>query len=251
MRSGWRVATAVVCLTALTALADDASPPPHQAVITPADAAPPPPPPDAPPYPTVADPPPPSTQESPPLPPSVEEGSPPPSDAPRKPKLFGIQFDVGVPDGVTLGFIYRPIRFLRLEVAPTYNVGGFGVRGSATFVPFEFVITPTLTAEMGHYFSGDFAKGISQFTHQTMDAAATAALSDITYTYANLQLGLELGSHQSFIFFLRGGLSYVWGTAGNLNQAVQALSGNMNVTSKDADYRFVIPSAKLGFMVFF
>jgi hypothetical protein len=60
---------------------------------------------------------------------------------------------------------------------------------------------------------------------------------------------MEIGSTRSFHFSLHFGLSYVVGSAPNIGKALGSDGNNLEV--KDASFRFVIPSAKIGFMVFF
>jgi hypothetical protein len=172
------------------------------------------------------------------------------ADAPRLPR-FGVGFDVGVPDGIALNLFFRPIKMLRLEAGPLYNIAGFGIRGGVTFAPIDFVISPTLTAEVGSYFSGNVGNIVQLVSHQAPTGGLGAALSDVRYSFTNLHLGLEIGSPRSVMFTLHFGLSYVWGKLPGLGQSLQNSSGDSTLTIQDPTFRFIVPSAKVGLMVFF
>jgi hypothetical protein len=152
--------------------------------------------------------------------------------APRH-RTFGLSMDVGVPDGAALGLSVRPkVDWLRLGASFTYNGMGPGFRGSLTLDPIRYPIAPTFTVEGGHAFPGQ-VPGVSN----------SPAL---TYNYANLHLGLEVGNRETFRFFLRGGVS--WLDLGTSN--FQAMSGMSGLG--DPSYKgWLAPSGKLGFATYF
>jgi hypothetical protein len=151
-------------------------------------------------------------------------------------RFIGIGFDVGAPDGAALGVVGRipNIHWLRLELAATRALA-FGVRGSATLDPIKFPVGLTLTTDLGHSFDGK-VPGVDKSP-------------DISYTYFNLQPGLEFGNRDSFRFVLRAGLSYIGGTAANFQQLVNA--GNGISVGDPSFHGWVAPSAKIGFQWLF
>jgi hypothetical protein len=152
-------------------------------------------------------------------------------EQPERFRFLGVGFDAGAPDGVALGVVGRVpnIHWLRLELAATRALA-FGVRGSATLDPFKFPVGLTLTTDLGHSFDG---------TVPGVDKSPS-----IGYTYFNLQPGIELGGRDSFRFFLRAGLSYIAGSAGNFQQVLNTSSGT---TVGDPSFHgWVAPSAKIG-----
>jgi hypothetical protein len=66
------------------------------------------------------------------------------------------------------------------------------------------------------------------------------------YDFGSAHLGFEIGSPKSVSFFLRGGLTYVQSTISGLKEEIGG-----NVEASDLKVRGVIPSAKLGLMVYF
>ena len=171
---------------------------------------------------------------------------------PERHRLFGVGFDIGLPDGLAVNLTYRPIKMLRIEAAPLYNLGGFGIRGGVTFIPIDFVISPTLTFEVGHYFSGDFNKAQAMFTHAPIQGGLGTALSDIQYTYGNLQVGMEIGSYRSVMFTLHLGLSYLDAYAPKAGAALQSAFGDSTLQVDGSPHiKAIIPSAKIGLLVFF
>jgi hypothetical protein len=140
---------------------------------------------------------------------------------------FGLLMDAGVPSGAGLAAMFRPWQMLRVEGGLNYNYVSFGLRGGLTFIPFEWAVTPTVHVEGGHFFTGD----ASSFTS---DASAKILLSHVPEEYLSGSLGLEFGSQQRFVFFLRAGLSWIWSEASNVAQAVNASNTTGGATAKSA-----------------
>lgn len=142
-------------------------------------------------------------------------------------RRFGLIIDAGVPTGAGLAAMFRPWRFVRVEGGLNYDYVSFGLRGGLTFIPFEWAVTPTAHVEGGHFFEGD----ASSFTS---DASAKILLGHVPENYLSASLGLELGSQQRFVFFLRFGLSWIWSEGRNVAQAVNAANTGGATTVKSA-----------------
>jgi hypothetical protein len=159
-----------------------------------------------------------------------------PVEPPRH-KTFGVDADVGVPDGAALGLVVRPkVEWLRLGAALTHNTLAPGVRLGATLDPINFPIAPTFTVEGGHYWEGNlpFVK----------DSPA------VSYNYANFHLGLEIGSRASFRFFLRGGVSWLDVSTAHFQDSTA--SGSATSAIGDPTFHgWIAPSGKLGFSLYF
>ncbi|MFN0062959.1 MAG: hypothetical protein ACKVPX_10635 [Myxococcaceae bacterium] len=174
-----------------------------------------------------------------------------PTPAPDRQPWFGVGFDVGVPDGIGVQGYFRPIKFVRLHVGPLYNIAAFGIRGGVSIIPFEFVLTPTLTAEFGHYFPGDIGRIVRLFGRDVTDPTAQQAFTSLAYTFGNLHLGLEIGSPRSFQFFLRFGLSYIIASLRNAQSILRTAVGDDTLEVDDPVIRLTAPSLKLGFAFYF
>jgi hypothetical protein len=165
-------------------------------------------------------------------------------------RAFGLSLDVGVPNGASATLLFRPLKFLRLGGGLLYNYIGYGALASVSIQP-HYWIAPSLSFEGGHYFDSDAVDKVARFT--TVDDSLRPLLERVGYTFVNAQVGLELGAPSTFVFFIRGGLSRVWLSVNNANQAVQASSGNggTRLTSiDDPSVRLGIPSVKAGFMFY-
>ncbi len=169
------------------------------------------------------------------------------ADAKAPPALtrFALQLDAGIPDGAGVSVVYRPLRFLRLSLGGTYNMVSGGIRGGVSLVPFWFAVTPSLNLEAGHYFEGSALSVAQRFGSVSSDVAPL--LQRMGYNWATAHLGLEFGSPRRFVFFVRGGMSWIWATA----------YGSTTVTSQGARYQLNdpranlgIPTAKLGFIIY-
>lgn len=149
-------------------------------------------------------------------------------------KYVGMQFDTGIPDGMALGINIKPnVKWLHMNLSGTYNILSPGVRGGITLDPLKFPIAPTFTLEGGHYFEGKIpSKEIK-----------------ISYNYFNLQPGLEFGNRDSFRVFFRGGVSWINMNISNLSSALES---NSDTIIGDASIKMkIVPTAKLGFLIFF
>ena len=158
-------------------------------------------------------------------------------DVPIQPNVyrhhFGLQLDLGVPDAAAFGFVYRPVKYVRGEVAGTYNYLSEGVRVGITALPFGRILS--FTVEGGKYFDGNANKFTSK-NEPVLDA--------VSYDYANLHAGLDFG-RQRATFFIHGGMSYLSTEIKNLNQQFSGVSfgGNPTLTAW-------FPSFKLGLIIY-
>lgn len=162
---------------------------------------------------------------------------------------FGVSVDAGVPDFLGVNVVYRPLSFLRLQGGVLTNGLGLGARAGVSLVPFNFVVSPSLTLEYGHYFESDgrtFARAVGVNLGQ-----AEPALARLSYGFANAHLGLELGSPERFQFSLRVGLSYLNTALTGSGDLLEQASGDPTIRADDLRLHGALPSLKLGFLFFF
>jgi hypothetical protein len=160
---------------------------------------------------------------------------------------YGLRLDVGVPDGAVAAFVYRPLPALRLSAGPAWNYLGWGVQVGVAFTPIRWAVSPTLSADYGHYFDADASFLASS---AGVPEEVRPLLEKVGYDYLDAQLGLELGSPRGFSFFLRGGIAYLWTTVRGANQSISNAGASV-VTVADPRIRATIPTVKLGFLYFF
>jgi hypothetical protein len=183
---------------------------------------------------------------------AVQTAAPAPTAAtPALPRI-GLMADAGLPDGVNGSLVFRPVRWARAHIGGGYNLISSGVRGGVTLAPFGW--GPSLTLEAGHYFDGN-ANGIAK---QVAGASFkdSSLLERIGYDYGNAHLGLELGYHR-VTFYIHGGMSYIRGSVHNVDSFVQSQtsmssgsSGTEVSVKQDPVIRAIVPSAKLGLIVY-
>lgn len=163
----------------------------------------------------------------------------------KKHTQLGLMLDVGVPSGAGLSVVYRPWKMLRFNAGAITNTGTVGIAGGATFVPFYFPISPSLTLEGGYMFKSSLTwlerYGVESDFTQTQ----------VKYGFANAHAGIELGSARRFLFYIHGGLSYLKATMSNFQGALDAATDQSISVPKPVHVRATFPSAKLGFVVFF
>ena len=158
---------------------------------------------------------------------------------------YGLLVDGGVPGGAGLAGMFRPWRFLRLEGGLNWNYLSFGLRGGVTVIPFEWGLTPTLHLEGGHFFSGDASRFAS-------GGGAKVLLGHIPEDYLSASLGLEFGSQQRFVFFLRMGLCWIRTEAQNIKEAIAAQNpGTTGVKSAgNMPLLLQVPTVSVGVVLF-
>jgi hypothetical protein len=159
---------------------------------------------------------------------------------------LGLQLDGGFPGGAGLAAVFRPYKAFRFNGGVNYDLAGFGVRGGASYIPFEWGLTPTLNVEGGHYFEGDASKYANS-------ATARVLLRSVQHDFVTTSLGLEFGSQQRFVFFVRGGISWIWSEARNVREAVAAGnsgSSSQLVSAGNVSLFARAPSVSLGFLLF-
>jgi len=164
-------------------------------------------------------------------------------------KKFGLGLDIGAPQGAGLTVLFRPWWWLEFNAGLAYNVIGTGIRGGLTVSPVRFPVRPTLSFDLGHYFSGDLTKFTS-----TSDPYQQALLKDAAYDFWSAQLGLEVGSRNSFSFYLRGGVTHVGATlpgpdfTNYVNEQIGSATDTYQVG--DANFSALLPCVSLGFILF-
>jgi hypothetical protein len=155
---------------------------------------------------------------------------------------FGLQLEAGVPSGVSAALVVRPWKLLRFHAGASWNYIGFGLKGGVTLVPFHWAVVPTLGIEGGIYPGANASRLVKGTLEKTL-------LKDVSYSYVDADLGLEFGSQNGFIFFVRGGMSYLKAPIKNVASAFQ--STNLGVVgADDAVATYFGPSAKFGFLLY-
>jgi hypothetical protein len=164
----------------------------------------------------------------------------------KKPRQFGAMFDLGVPDGTTLSFVYRPIDLARVHAGLSYNGVSPGIRLGGEFLPLGW--GPSLGIAYGHYFEGD-ANGIAGM-FGSIDEDSSKLLENVGYDYFALRAGMEFGGDR-FTFFARGGVSWLRTTIHELDAIIEPdPESNTTVEVKqDPVLNAFTPTIQLGMIV--
>ncbi|HYZ90163.1 MAG TPA: hypothetical protein VE620_12765 [Myxococcales bacterium] len=157
---------------------------------------------------------------------------------------FGLLIDAGVPTGAGISAMFRPWQLVRIEGGVNYNYLSFGLRGGVTFIPFEFAVTPTLHVEGGHMFDGDASRFVS-------DPGVKILLGHVPENYLSTSLGLEFGSQQRSVFFIRAGMSWIFTEASNVAASVNTSTGGSTLKSAaNMPILLQIPTITVGYTLF-
>ena len=201
--------------------------------------------PASPPGPALSDPPP-MLLSSPPT--SLEDRDSADVQSAEKPRRFGAMFDLGVPDGTMLSFVFRPLKLARFHAGVGYNGISPGLRIGAALLPLGW--GPSVSLDYGHYFEGDANGLVGLFAAADED---NALLERVGYDYVSLRAGMELGGDR-FTFFARGGISWMRTTihefAALIEPSAASTNGRTTITvSEDPVLNAFVPSLQLGFIV--
>ena len=146
----------------------------------------------------------------------------------NKPKRqFGAMLDLGLPDGIMVSFVYRPLREVRVTAGLGYNAVSPGLRLEAMALPFGELFSVGLG--YGHYFEGD-ANGLVA-SMSGSDESETVLLERFGYDYFTLRAGLELGGDR-FVFFTRAGMSWIRTEIHDFDEAIDPetqVNGNTSI----------------------
>ncbi|WP_244238416.1 hypothetical protein [Corallococcus terminator] len=162
---------------------------------------------------------------------------------------LGLLVDAGAPHGIGVSAVLKPAKWVRLQAGPTTNTLSFGLRGGVSILPLDTFITPSLNAEVGHYFGSEYSDVLDWLGRDP--STTSQAIRDVTYNYVTGSVGLEVGAQSRFNFFLNVGLSYVALTVPDPTPLIQDAANDDTVTSGPLHVRATIPSVKLGFILYF
>jgi hypothetical protein len=167
--------------------------------------------------------------------------------------IFGLMADVGVPDGLIGSLTVRPWSWVRLAGGGGTNGISSGWRTGITLLP--FAAGPSASFEYGRYQEGNANPLAKKIIGSSFNGSPL--LDRVGYEYMNLHLGLDFGSRR-FVFFLHGGVSFLWGTIHNVDVAIRDATAHASTASgttevvvgKDPSVKAVGSSVKLGFIVY-
>jgi hypothetical protein len=155
--------------------------------------------------------------------------------------FFGVQGDVGLPDGAGASLLVMPVSWLRLHVGGLATLSGSGARAGVTLVAFpKSGVRPIVGAEGGYAFQGS----ATWLPYLGALPVLSRALEQVSYGWGSAHVGFELGSPH-FAVVLRGGLSYVDLTFAGPRVDV----GGATLMASSMTLRGVVPSARVGLMI--
>jgi hypothetical protein len=164
-----------------------------------------------------------------------------------KPRMFGAMFDLGVPDGTTLSFVYRPIEIARVHAGLGYNGVSPGLRLGGEYIPFGW--GPTLGLAYGHFFEGD-ATSLATMIGGEPSEEASQLLDSVGYSFFALRAGLEFGGDR-FTFFGRAGVTWISSTIHDIDTLMQPDPGSNTTVSmaEDPTLKAFVPTLQFGMIV--
>ncbi len=171
----------------------------------------------------------------------------------KAPPRWGLLVGGGFPEGLAADVVFRPVTEVRLFAGPMWNWVGWGVQGGVTLIPWHVGVNPVLSLEGGRYFSADatFLAGNAGGVPVELEPL----LRKVTYDYASLHVGIEIGTRDAFAITVLAGLSYVSLTANGTTTTTVTTGGSTpqtaTVTFTDPHVRGTMPSVKAGVQFWF
>ncbi len=163
---------------------------------------------------------------------------------------LGMVVDVGAPDGIGAAVLVRPLRWLRLHVGGTINSLGQGVRGGASLIPLELLVSPSLNVDVGHFFNADHEQLLARLRGES-PTSGSSPVQGGGYDYASASLGLEVSPWRYVTFFGQVGLSYWSFRVDDVETFIGDAEGDPDITAKPLSLRLTSPAVKLGLLVYF
>jgi hypothetical protein len=162
---------------------------------------------------------------------------------------FGLAVEGGFPEGATASLVVRATPAARFWAGPAWSYVAWGVQGGVAITPWHFAVTPVLAAEAGRYFRADVS--FLAKDEGGVPEELEPLLQRMTYSYASLQLGFDVGSQRGLSFGLRAGLSYVSIVTRGTVTVTPEQATDSRVSFSDPKLRGTVPSLKLGVTYFF
>lgn len=165
-------------------------------------------------------------------------------------RKLALGLDLGAFGGAGGLVYFRPWDWLRVNAGLSWNYIGFGMRGGVGLTPpVRWAVTPSFNLEFGHFFSGD----VSRFADSSSTPAEKQLMKSANYDWLSGQLGVEFGSQRSFLFYLRGGLTFLWASLpGKDLEAVLREQDVETTPTNVSDLKFsaLVPCFSLGFLIY-
>lgn len=170
--------------------------------------------------------------------------------ASRERGLLGLAIDLGMPDGVNIGPVIAPTRWMRIGASAGSNSAGIDYRGGLSFLPVGF--GPSFNFELGHCTVADMNSVLGTFFR--VSGWIKPYVQQLGYSYFNAHVGIEYPVG-SVMLFLHGGYTYLTGTVRGPNPVVVSRNKdntpNTTVTAQEGDVSAHTLSAKFGAIVMF
>ena len=169
------------------------------------------------------------------VPVQTDNSKPLPANTKPRPRYGVASIACGVPSGCVGEMGFRPWYWLNMQVGAGYNGMSPGVIGSLVLDPIPWGVGISLSADVGHYWSGPVPFASNPPT--------------VEYSFADFLGGLEFGNWKAWRIFFRGGLAYINATASNFNTPGSG-GGNVVVGSPQLT-AWAAPAFKMGVSFYF
>lgn len=178
----------------------------------------------------------------------AEPGAEQPAEPPWVPR-WGLMVDAGVPDGLGLSGLWRPLSWLRVHAGATASTVGYGVRGGVGLVPLKLAVSPLLELELGYALRADYDTLLERLGGQSRGTGAL--LSGLGYGYATAAAGLEWPLSEHVAVCARVGLGYWVVRLQETRAWLPPTLDPADLSATPLDLRLVVPSGRVALLVWF
>jgi hypothetical protein len=163
---------------------------------------------------------------------------------------FGLMLDANLPETMGWSAVFRPSPRLRLQMGGAHNGLRLGGRVAVTLRPLPSGASPSVSFELGHA----FACGAMALNRRLSDSSQmpSPTMDRVGYSYASVHLGFEAGAPGRYMFFARGGMSWMQLDVPNLEALAEPFLANLSALEvRGGRFLSARPSARLGLIVYF
>lgn len=171
-----------------------------------------------------------------------------PAEPPWVPR-WGLMVDAGVPDGVGLSGLWRPLPWLRVHAGAVAGTVGQGIRGGLGLVPLQQSVSPLLELELGHALRADYDTLLERLGGQPRGTGAL--LSGLGYSYATAAAGVEWNLSERMAVCARVGLGYWVVPLREARAWLPLPSEPADLSATPLYLRLVVPSGRVALLVWF
>jgi hypothetical protein len=156
---------------------------------------------------------------------------------------FGLLLAPGLLERAKLSAVFLPVEAVRFFCGPAWNYVGWGMQGGLALTPWRWRVRPVFSGEGGR-FSGANLSFLTGGSSGLLADLKPLLVRTMTYTFASVMAGLELGTYQHLTFSIDLGVSYF--SVDARGPATRTASTSEVAASRNPLVQAMLPTVRLG-----